>query len=293
MNSYDREIIRIKDRRREALDRALIAWQNALRDSDELYAAFTAYQEQMLLSAQCLKNTLDESRQKLRAAIAEAGLDEKQFDPPCACEKCKDTGRVNGRYCRCVIKAVINSDRQSFTLPVTDFKKAKASAPNAAIKKIYGVAEDYIKSYPGGKPFMILTGSPGTGKTVLASAIATSLMDRGASAVSVTAFDFVRRALDYHTQFSIPDYVDRFTPMLDCDVLVIDDLGTESMLKNVTLEYLYTVVNERWLQKKYTVVTTNRTAAELNRRYGESIFSRLCDKSRAYFLSADSKNARI
>ncbi len=81
--------------------------------------------------------------------------------------------------------------------------------------------------------------------------------------------------------------------MLDCDVLVIDDLGTESTLKNVTKEYLYTVINERWLHGKTTVITTNLTPAELMNRYGESIASRILDKNKAIALLLDTKNTRI
>ncbi|MDE7464422.1 MAG: ATP-binding protein, partial [Clostridiales bacterium] len=201
-------------------------------------------------------------------------------------------GIINGKYGICVVKRGINSDRVNLAISPVDFDEAEKTAPTAAIKKAYALAREYVADN-NAKPFFILLGAPGTGKTVLSSAIVGAAMENGASAVAVTAFDFVRRALDYHTQFSIQDYTDRFTPMLDCDILVIDDLGTESLLKNVTKEYLYTVINERWLNKKRTVITTNRTPSELNARYGESIFSRMCDKSRATVLSVDGKNARI
>ncbi len=128
---------------------------------------------------------------------------------------------------------------------------------------------------------------------MLAAATATALMQKGMSAVTVTAFDLVRRALDYHTQFSIENYIDRFTPMLDCDVLVIDDLGKENMLKNVTLEYLYAVVNERWLNKKNTIITSNLAPDAILARYGEAITSRLLDKNLSRNFMIKGKNARL
>lgn len=292
MNAYQKEVTNIRDRRREALDRAHLAWLAAIRQNDELYRAFCAYQEQAILAAQKKKNTLAAARDSLKKMIAAAGITEDVTDPPYECKVCKDSGTVGGKYCKCVIRRVINSDKENLAISPVNFDEAEKTAPTPAIKKGYSLAREYL-SDTSAKPFFILVGTPGTGKTYLASAIVGAAMEKGLSAVAVTAFDFVRRALDYHTQFSIQNYVDRFTPMLDCDLLVIDDLGRESILKNVTMEYLYTVVNERWLNKKRTVITTNLSPKDLNARYGESIFSRLCDDSCSFKISVSTKNSRL
>ena len=294
MNAYDRAVNEIKNERREAEDRGRLIFRAALERDDQLAAAYKTYLEQMHLHAKGQKNTYNKAVADLKKALKAAGLSVDKLDPPRACTKCNDTGRLpNGAYCPCVITRVINSDKQNLTLPPQDFDARKATAMNDKLQKRYAEAEAYVNAYPSGKPFFVLSGTAGTGKTVLAAAIASKLMTRGAAAVTVTAFSFVRRALDYHTQFSIPDYVDRFTPMLDCDVLVIDDLGTESMLKNVTQEYLYTVINERWQAGKYTVITTNLDARQLLSRYGESVFSRMCDKSKATLFKIDGTNIRL
>lgn len=292
MNVYEKAVSELRDNRREALDSAHLAWQTAVSENDALYAAFCAYQEQMIAAARNKPNTLAAEELNLKSAITASGFDLSTFSPPYACEKCKDTGKVDGKYCRCVIRRVIKADRGNLAMSPVDFESAEKSAPTAAIKKAYGLAREYVSSRAA-KPFFVIIGTPGTGKTYLAAAILGAAMARGEATVAVTAFDFVRRALDYHTQFSIPDYTDRFTPMLDCDLLVIDDLGTESMLKNVTREYLYTVINERWKSGKRTVITSNLTPSELNARYGENIFSRMCDTSRAVLLSVDAKNTRL
>lgn len=290
MNVYEKQVKALNDRRRAALDAGQIAWQTALQNDDALYAAFKAYQADMISAAKGERNTIDSTRKELSERIKKAGLERSMFEPPFECELCRDTGRVNGRYCRCVVKRAINADRSNLALDAVDFESAAKTAPSAAVKKAYDTAKRYVA---GDKPFLVILGAPGSGKTVLASATATMMIENGSSAVTVTAFGFLRRALDYHTQFAINDYVDGFTPMLDCDLLVIDDLGTESMLKNVTREYLYTVVNERWRMQKRTIVTSNLSLAQLNARYGENIFSRLVDRSRAVCISVDTKNARI
>ncbi len=293
MNAYQRVVKEITDERRADLDAGLAVWREALHTNKELREAYKIYQDEAVKKAQKQQNSIEIARKNLKNAVFAAKLDRNVIEPPCRCKLCNDTGIINGKYCKCVIKRVINSESENLVLPQTDFIEAQKTAPKA-ISKVYGAARKYIDEYQSGaKPFFIIAGSSGTGKTVLASAIATEFMKNGASAVTVSAFDFVKRAKDYHTQFAIDNYNDLFTPMLDCDVLVIDDLGTETMLKNITREYLYTVINERWLRKKHTVVTTNLKPEALIDRYGEAIFSRLCDKSVASSFMVIAQNARI
>ena len=293
MNAYQRAVKEITDERRADLDAGLAVWREALHTNKELREAYKIYQDEAVKKAQKQQKSIEFARKNLKNAVFAAKLDRNVIEPPCRCKLCNDTGIINGKYCKCVIKRVINSESENLVLPQTDFTEAQKTAPKA-ISKVYGAARKYIDEYQSGaKPFFIIAGSSGTGKTVLASAIATEFMKNGASAVTVSAFDFVKRAKDYHTQFAIDNYNDLFTPMLDCDVLVIDDLGTETMLKNITREYLYTVINERWLRKKHTVVTTNLKPEALIDRYGEAIFSRLCDKSVASSFMVIAQNARI
>ncbi|MCH5350687.1 MAG: ATP-binding protein [Clostridiales bacterium] len=293
MNSYDKAVREIVNRRREDLDAATILWNDALRADERLRAAFSDYQAEMIKNAMGEPDTLKKSQEKLVSEIARLGIDKSVFSPPPHCKACNDTGYVKGKYCKCVIREAIKKDKNNLTLPIIDFAKYSKTAPSA-IKKLYAEAKKFIDSYPNGeKVFFNIIGNPGTGKSILAAAIASSFISKGASAVTVTAFDFVRRALDYHTQFKIDDYIDRFTPMLDCELLVIDDLGKESMFKNVTLEYLYAVIDARWRAKKYTVITSNLTPDGIISRYGEAITSRLLDKSVALNFTVFAKNSRI
>ena len=72
-------------------------------------------------------------------------------------------------------------------------------------------------------------------------------------------------------------FADGFTSLIDAPLLLIDDLGTEPMMRNITVEYLFTLLNERALNKRHTVIATNLTPPLLKERYGERIMSRLSD----------------
>lgn len=293
MNVYQRAVKEITDRRREDLDDGLAVWRAALSSDEGLRAANAFYQAEAVKKAQKLPNELDIARAELEANAKRLGLTKQTIEPPVRCKACNDTGYANGKYCKCVIKRVIQSESENLALPQTDFGAAQKSAPKA-ISKLYKEAEQYINEFPENKkPFFIILGSAGTGKTVLASAIATESLKRGAATVTVSAFEMVKRAKDYHTQFAIDDYRDLFTPMLDCDLLVIDDLGTETVLKNITREYFYTIVNERWLHGRNTVITSNLSPNALLERYGEAVFSRLCDKNKANLFTVTAPNVRI
>lgn len=292
MNAYLRAVKEITDRRRADLDDGLLLWKQALSNNNALNTAFVAYQNAAIAKAQGLTADVDGARAELDKQTSLAGIKKESITPPPHCKLCDDTGYTDGKYCGCVIKRVIESERDNLVLPRYDFSAMKQTAPKSIVK-LYDAAQKYIADEHNEKPFFIIFGSSGTGKTVLAAAMANEMLLRGMSAVTISAFEFTKRAKDYHTQFAAEDYRDLFTPMLDCDFLAIDDLGTETILKNISREYFYTVINERWLRKKCTVVTTNLSPAQLLERYGEAIFSRLCDKSIATMFSVAAKNARI
>ena len=108
----------------------------------------------------------------------------------------------------------------------------------------------------------------------------------------MTAFGLNNTSLKYHTTFDNTKS-SILEPLLTCDVLVIDDLGTEPINKNVTLEYLYLVINERQLAGKPTIITTNLTPDGVINRYGERIFSRINNKLISLNIKLDGQDMRL
>ena len=138
---------------------------------------------------------------------------------------------------------------------------------------------------------MIISGSVGTGKSRLTECIAGELTKKGFNVVFLSACQLNTIFLTYHIA---PVYDKSFYISLlsGCDLLVIDDLGTEPIYKNVTLEYLLTVLSERNSKNMPYIVTTNLTQEQLLDRYGDRILSRLNDKKQGIRIEINGKDLR-
>ena len=119
---------------------------------------------------------------------------------------------------------------------------------------------------------MLLTGMSGLGKTFLMRAMAARLIERGYSVLLVSAYTFLQMARKSH--FEAENGV---RELMEVPVLMLDDLGSEPLMQNVTIEQLFYLINERQSRGLSTVISTNLTLKELRERYTERIVSRLND----------------
>lgn len=278
--NYSQAINFITSRRRDELIAAEVDYMSALNQYPELKKADDDYRSAILLTVMSDDDTEEKRcKTRLRGIIEKLGL-QNLLPPAPHCAKCGDTGFCDGKICDCV-KAMAIGDKH-MALALHDFADIDYSMFPDGERAIYeNIADKYARfftgKFPGGniKTFSLL-GKAGTGKTYLASCAVKTAIERGYSAVFVTAFTFVSDMTKYHTTFN--DSREGFlSPYIDCDLLAIDDLGTEPINKNVTLEYLYLVLNERQLAGKHTIITSNLTMNEIGVRYGERITSRLFD----------------
>lgn len=211
--------------------------------------------------------------------------------PAPRCKRCNDTGRTGGKFCDCAVTLALQNQSGEIGIPLHKFEEVDFSVYGdraAEQKKMFAYAEKICSAYPANKKrCIVISGLTGNGKTYLAGCAAQKILERGMSVLALTAFAANNWFLKYHTCFDEQkaSYLD---PMLDCSLLIIDDLGTESILKNVTVEYLYQIINERNTAGKLTFITTNLTPDKILSRYGERIYSRLYDKalSLGIFLNA-------
>ncbi len=212
--------------------------------------------------------------------------------PQATCKKCNDEYFINGKVCDCVIKNTISSS--NLQIKARSFNESDFSLfdDGGRTQTLYRNVQSVINKFPDTSvKNIIVMGSTGTGKTFLASCAIGEAINAGLSVASYTAFNLNQAFLAYHTTFNDAKQ-EHLYPILDASLLVIDDLGTESILKNVTCEYLYVTLNERTLSGKLTLITTNLTPDQILSRYGERIYSRIFNKALCYAQVLTGKDLR-
>ena len=249
------------------------------------------------------ENNANEAKAKADyiAALKKHGFTENDFKHAPLCPVCGDEGFVDGKLCSCVwskyvtaLKAVCEIEsRAPHTFNDANFSVAKDEAQRDTLKKLYDFGKAWAQKLPSVKTkTLTFFGTAGTGKTFLSSAIAREAVENGKSVKYVSAYEFNSAMLAVHTSllderdFKLHDY-------LTADLLVIDDLGTEPLLKNVSLEYLLLVLEERTNKGLTTLITTNLSPARLIRRYGERIYSRLASKQFSRIFEFGGNDLRI
>ncbi len=219
-------------------------------------------------------NSFEKVKQLYNNYITSHKIDVRRMEPQYDCSKCNDTGVVGMKMCDC-LKMELNrrlSEQNKQYKFVTFNDCSKDLSPSLA--KIYDLAKQWCEKFPNSQILNInMLGGTGTGKTFLLECMASELISRGFNVMFTTAFALNDECRKYH--FSLPSKVNEF---MDCDVLVIDDLGTEPLLKNITLEYLFNIINLRQKRYKPTLISTNLSLDDILNRYDDRIFSRLSNK---------------
>lgn len=292
---YVRAIEFIKQRRANDLLAGESLYFSSLKEYPELAKADSEYRTATLEGLKSGDTSLADGKLSERnEIIKKLGLWDKFYPAP-HCNKCNDVGYVGKRVCDCVKAMCVGDDLVAFPLHSFDevdeklFEGRNATAFFNARDSLSIVFE---KKFPNTKKRIFsLIGKSGTGKTFLASACANAAISKGGSVVFLTAFGVIARATKYHTTFD-ESKESWLQPLFDCDLLIIDDLGTEAIYKNVTLEYLYLLINERQLKGKHTMITSNLSLDQIVNRYGERIASRILDNKTCFVAEFDFEDIR-
>ncbi len=233
---------------------------------------------------------------QLRAALTDCGLPGDYLQPVYRCRECRDTGYVGEpvhEMCACLRRAVMNRlyqaeglqglERENFSafdesiFPEEPIEGRKTSQ-RAFIRKCRQFCEEYADTFAAGEgKGLLLCGKSGLGKTFLMNCIAQRVLERGYSVVVISAYKLIEAMRRY--QFG-EEGLEQVQDLLSCDLLCIDDLGSEPMLRGVTVSSLYHIINERRNANRSTVITTNLDSDLLYEKYDDRIAARLTDPSR-------------
>ena len=235
------------------------------------------------------KKQIDGCFSKLEKYLDKRGMTIDDLQPHYCCAKCNDTGYINGETCSCLSNEVRKLIFAESNVTNADYTFDKAKETNAHNRAVFKKAQQVCEQ---GGMNMLLTGNTGTGKTYLLTACANACAQSNKSVLMLTAYTLNGMFLEAHlsdlyTHHSIIDN------LVDVDVLLIDDLGTENVYKNVTAEYMFSVLNERIARKKQTFVSTNLTLTDIRERYDERIFSRLVDQNCTFVAELTGADKRI
>lgn len=212
------------------------------------------------------------------------------------CEICKDTGFVNTKTCSCRKKLIVEKkysqsnisrlvQRENFrtfnaNLYSKNLYKDYPISPYENIKRIVNDAKIYANNFPKSYRNLYIFGDVGRGKTFLINSIAKEILDKNYSVLYLTATKLFSFMNDYLYAFSErkEELKEKYDLIFDSDLLIIDDLGSEND-RNSNESNLFEIVNDRIINKKPMIFSSNYSEDELIEFYGDRIFSRIIGSS--------------
>ena len=239
-----------------------------------------------------LKEDLKDLREQKSLIIRAAGYPDDYLELHYRCPDCRDTGLVDGRKCHCFLQAQMKLlhaqsnledvlERENFKALSYEYYDDAEILPqlgitNAAyMRRVVAGCREFVRDFDKKHDNLLFTGSTGVGKTFLTNCIARELMDDFHSVIYLTASDlfdvFSRNKFDYD---NAEDMKDMYRFILDCDLLIIDDLGTE-LNNSFTSSQLFYCINERMNMSRSTIISTNLTLARLRDSYTDRVTSRI------------------
>ena len=229
-----------------------------------------------------LQRTLFRLSEEREQILKSAGIGEIEYD----CEKCKDTGYVDGKVCECIrqsatelyIKKISETapiDKCSFDnfdLSYYPNMDTEGGNPKKRMTEVLKLVREYSLGFdPQNSESLLFMGNTGLGKTHLSLALAHELIERGYNVIYGSAYNlFAKMESEHFGEHSDKSYLEA----VGCDLLIIDDLGGEFVSPYIQ-SLVYNIINTRLLARKPTVINTNLSMSEINRIYTPRVASRL------------------
>lgn len=258
-----------------------------------------------------LKKRVRALRKKEQKLLEEHGFPPDYLLPKYRCPICQDTGYVGDMIknrCKCLTQRILIETYQLSDMQDLDIQNFQTFNPDVfpntypkgskVTQREYMVAVKkrllgYVEHFPNNKRKTILfTGKTGLGKTFLLNCLAKAIMDKGYTVMRITSYKLFDR-LFFSSLRNKEESIELLSYLFDIDVLIIDDLGTETRRNNYTQEDLFNILNERMLTAKHTFLSTNLSLSDIQDRYSDRIASRLFDTSNTILIKFIGEDLRI
>ena len=238
-----------------------------------------------------LKDELRILRNCKRDSLISAGFPADYLEPVYECPDCRDTGFIDSQKCHCFKRAVTtllyeqsnlkeilkkeNFDTFSLKYYSDNYIDAKSGRSSLSVMKdALMTCHSFVDNFAVQHPNLFLYGNVGVGKTFLSNCIAKELIDKGFSVIYYSAPSFFNTLAQNVFDKKDINAQNMYEHIYDCDLLIIDDLGTEYTNSFIASQF-FTCINERLLNKKSTVISTNLSLDSLADLYTERSFSRI------------------
>ncbi len=228
-------------------------------------------------------------QEELRELLDSAGLPEDYLKPHYACTLCQDEGFLDGKMCSC-LKALMRTEAcrklnaltplalstfDSFDLKYySDTPEAdQKTSPREHMEQVLQYCKNYAERFSMESPSLLFRGGTGLSKTHLSLAIANVVINKGYGVIYDSVHNIMNN-LEKERFGKETGSEDTNRLLLECDLLILDDLGTEFSTSFVTAS-IYNLINTRLMAQRPTIISTNLTLAELEKRYTERFVSRI------------------
>lgn len=229
-------------------------------------------------------------QEELSAILERAGLGQNWLEPWYSCKKCSDKGIYNGRMCSCMrsllkqmsfdelnsISPLELSSFDSFDLkyyPSVPMEEG-GLVPREFMKRVLNKCRGYAANFSLESRSMIFSGATGLGKTHLSLAIAREVIERGFGAVYVSVPDILAKISAERYAYRAEDKTATRSLLAECDLLILDDLGTEYITRPNIAE-VYNIINTRIMYSRPMIISTNLNPKEMLEQYDQRLVSRV------------------
>ena len=213
----------------------------------------------------------------------DAGFPEDYLSPIYDCPDCHDTGYIGNQKCHCFKQAIINMlyeqsgiqkmlEEENFSSLSYDYYQGQDLE---RFKRNVSIAQNFVKTFNSDYHNLFFYGTVGTGKSFLSGCVAKELIENGHSVIYFSAAGLFDTLSKFKFDYKNADELHKeYEDLFQCDLLIIDDLGTE-YTNNLVNSELFSLINDRHLRQKATIISTNLSLEDFRNRYSDRIFSRI------------------